>query len=110
MKQSKQSRAKASAIAEARAHLRLAIMAYRGPFCEACGLTPVGKYPARQWTDMHEILTRGRGGSPTDPDNILCLCRDCHEWVTTHEEEARKLGLVRAQTAEEHRARYRPWE
>lgn len=59
---------------------------------------------------MHEVLTRGRGGDPTDPDNILCLCREHHEWVTTHEVEARGMGLVRARTAEEHARVFRPWE
>lgn len=56
---------------------------------------------------MHEILTRGRGGDPTDAENILCLCRACHKWVTEHETAARALGLVRARTAEEHAATFR---
>lgn len=58
---------------------------------------------------MHEVLTRARGGDPTDKSNILCLCRQCHQWVTTHETEARALGLVRAMTAEEHQKVTRPW-
>jgi len=33
-------------------------------------------------TDVHEILTRGRGGSITDEDNCLVLCRNCHHWIT----------------------------
>jgi hypothetical protein len=34
--------------------------------------------------DTHEILTRGRGGSITDGENTLPLCRPCHKWITEH--------------------------
>lgn len=96
-------------IAEARKLLRWVLLGERGPACEGCPLTPVGQTPPRVWTDMHEILTRGRGGDATDPENILCLCRTCHRWVTEHEVEARGVGLVRARTAEEHNELFRPW-
>jgi hypothetical protein len=56
---------------------------------------------------MHEVLSRGRGGSPTDPENILCLCRGCHKWITEHPEQATALGWLRARTATEHGALYR---
>lgn len=56
------------------------------------------------------MLTRARGGDPTDLDNILCLCRECHAWVTTHEEQAQILGLVRGRTAGEHKRVFRPWD
>jgi hypothetical protein len=32
--------------------------------------------------DLHEPLTRARGGSITDPDNQVPLCRPCHDEVT----------------------------
>lgn len=32
--------------------------------------------------DLHEPLTRARGGSITDPGNQLPLCRRCHDEVT----------------------------
>ena len=35
-------------------------------------------------TDVHEIKTRARGGSITDPDNCLALCRWCHAFITAH--------------------------
>ena len=96
--------AKARQVAAVRVDIRLELLALRGPYCEGCPVTPVGDPEGRAWTDMHEVLTRARGGDPTDPGNILCLCRRCHEWVTTHETQARALGLVRGRTAEEHRA------
>jgi hypothetical protein len=50
------------------------------------------KYPTRPlcaipWCirfadDIHEPLTRARGGSITDPANWLPLCRSCHDEVT----------------------------
>lgn len=45
--------------------------------------------------DGHEILTRARGGSITDPRNILHVCRRGHEWITAHPVEAEGVGLVR---------------
>lgn len=36
-----------------------------------------------QWADdVHEPLTRARGGSIVDPDNMCPLCRTCHGLVT----------------------------
>lgn len=43
----------------------------------------------------HHILTRKRGGSH-DADNLAPLCAAHHRWVHTHDEEATKLGLLRA--------------
>lgn len=43
---------------------------------------------------MHEVKSRARGGSILDEDNLACLCRTCHEWVTTHPAEALKEGWL----------------
>lgn len=43
--------------------------------------------------DWHEVVSRARGGSITDPANRLWLCRPCHEYVTSHPEIAQQLGL-----------------
>lgn len=110
MKESSVARKKREAVARARAALRVTLGVSRGPWCEACPKTPVGTTPPRPWGQMHEVLTRGRGGSPTDPENILCVCEPCHSWITTHETDARAAGLVRNNTGLEHRAKYRPWE
>lgn len=49
--------------------------------------------------DIHEPLTRARGGSITDPENWLPLCRSCHDEVTfTPESElqwAYEAGMLR---------------
>jgi 5-methylcytosine-specific restriction endonuclease McrA len=45
--------------------------------------------------DLHEIRSRARGGSITDPENCLPLCRPCHDYVTTHPLEAQREGFSR---------------
>ncbi len=60
----------------------------RGELCEA-GL-PVCEGRA---VDVHERLARSAGGSITNPDGLLLLCRPCHRYVTEHKREAIELGL-----------------
>lgn len=45
--------------------------------------------------DPHEPLTRARGGSITDPFNIVPLCRQCHDEVGAGPDWAYDLGLLR---------------
>ena len=45
--------------------------------------------------DGHEVLTRARGGSITDPDGILPVGRRCHERIDAEQDEAVRLGLLR---------------
>lgn len=49
--------------------------------------------------DIHEPLTRGRGGSITDPENAVPLCRACHDEITFRPESelgwAYEAGLLR---------------
>lgn len=63
-----------------RAKLRLRMIETHGVSCQA-GI--LGVCDGR-WTDMHERLSRARGGSVTDPDNIVLLCRPCHRLITEH--------------------------
>lgn len=46
--------------------------------------------------DVHERLTRARGGSIVDPEqaHMLCVCRACHDWITTHPREAERRRLM----------------
>jgi hypothetical protein len=44
--------------------------------------------------DVHEPLTRARGGSITDPTNTVTVCRWCHGWIHQHVEKATQLGLL----------------
>lgn len=52
-----------------------------------------------RWADdLHEPLTRARGGSITDPDNAVPLCRACHDRITFRPESelqwAYDMGLL----------------
>jgi hypothetical protein len=79
------------------------------PLCSvyesAAGDTPVVVIPAVvldacRWfaDDLHEPLTRARGGSITDEDNQTPLCRSCHDVITFRPESelgwAYDLGLL----------------
>lgn len=60
------------------------------PLCQRCH--------AAVATDVHEILSRARGGSILDLENLALLCRPCHEWVTTNPREATAAGWLRSRT------------
>jgi len=57
------------------------------PVCERCT-------QARS-TDVHELKSRARGGSITDIENLVALCRPCHSWITTHPKEATAEGWLK---------------
>ena len=47
-----------------------------------------------RWADdVHEPLTRARGGSITDPGNAVPPCRPCHDVLTFRPEVGTRLGL-----------------
>lgn len=79
--------ARTKAQAQARSELRWAVL-QRDPFCRAPGCRA-------ESCDVHEVLTRGRGGSPLDLTNCIGLCRKCHQYVTEHPAWAASVGLVR---------------
>ncbi len=45
--------------------------------------------------DLHEPLTRARGGSILDPANTVAVCRSCHDWIHAFPDAATRLGLLR---------------
>lgn len=61
-----------------------AMQANGRPWCVRCGA------PA---DDAHELLSRARGGSISDPANCVPICRPCHAYATEHPIEAERLGL-----------------
>lgn len=55
------------------------------PACQRCKF---------DWAvDVHEIKSRGRGGSILDESNCVTLCRECHDFLTTHPRQAEAEGL-----------------
>lgn len=47
-------------------------------------------------TEVHELLSRARGGSIVEDDNVASLCHGCHGWVTTEPRLATMAGLQRS--------------
>lgn len=47
--------------------------------------------------DPHEPLTRARGGSIVDLDNLVLLCRVHHDWIDAHPVEATAMGMLVSQ-------------
>lgn len=61
------------------------------PWCEICW--------RRKSVDVHEKRTRARTGGVhgkdwLDPDNILALCRTCHNWIDDNPQLAETLGFL----------------
>ena len=49
----------------------------------------------RMADDLHEPLTRARGGSITDPDNTVPVCRQHNEELTMEPAWGYELGLLK---------------
>lgn len=73
------------------------------PWCEACAA--YAKLDGKAWfrpnpsKDLHEIKSRGRTGGVNsdewlDPENIMCVCRTCHQRITENVKEAEALGFL----------------
>lgn len=45
--------------------------------------------------DVHEVLTRARGGDPLDPNNCVALCRTHHDFAHRNPKWAEEVGLLR---------------
>ena len=76
------------------------------PTCETCAVFAAfdGRqlYRPRPSVDVHEILTRGRGGSILDVSNLLVVCRfPCHSRITDDSLEAEFWGLMVPSWADE---------
>lgn len=75
------------------------------PWCEACSVLAehegVTFYRVKPSTDIHEIFPRGRAGGVNNDmwlqeDNVLAICRGCHDWITSHPADAEELGLLKS--------------
>src|SRR3546814_1468862 len=72
----------------------LAEMRQEDPMCARCKAVP--------WTDGNELLRRSAGGSITDKNNIVGLCRLCHIYITEHPQWAIANGWKLSRRSEEH--------
>lgn len=69
-----------------RRNLVIALLAER-PVCQRC--------QSQRSQDIHELKSRARGGSITDEENLVALCRPCHTWVTLNPIKAKEQGWLR---------------
>jgi len=49
--------------------------------------------------DVHELMPRSAGGSITERENCIAVCRLCHGWLHAHPSVSRKLGLLKSRYA-----------
>lgn len=96
-----QTSAKKKAEAEVRREVMQELVRLRGEDCEANITGGPGIFATCTMvaTDGHEILTRARGGSATEPENILLVCRNCHDWIHNNPVKAKQLGFLKSATA-----------
>ena len=60
----------------------------QNPICQRCW--------RQRSVDVHELLSRARGGSITDESNLVCLCRPCHDLITRNPQQAKEQGWSRS--------------
>jgi len=69
------------------------------PYCEACPVFAAHDglvtYVRKKSVDVHELVRRSQGGSITDIENLMCVCRSCHRRIGENPELAFSLGLSR---------------
>ena len=57
------------------------------PICQRCS--------SARSTEVHELLSRARGGSILDPKNCVALCSACHRHITQNPSIGRIEGWSR---------------
>lgn len=69
------------------------------PHCQACGVFAKhdGKvtYQQNPSQDIHELVRRSQGGSILEEDNLLAVCRKCHDRIGRYPQLAFDLNLSR---------------
>ena len=69
------------------------------PWCERHKRTQVSITGGARSTDIHELLSRARGGSILDEANCVALCRECHNWVHQNPAKAQEEGWLKPRFA-----------
>lgn len=69
------------------------------PYCEACPVFAehdnAAVYTRRRSSDIHELIRRSQGGSILDENNLLAVCRQCHNRIGNNPQLAFDLGLAK---------------
>ena len=69
------------------------------PMCEACPIFAAHDelvvYSRNRGQDVHELVRRSQGGSILDENNLMVVCRPCHQRIGNHPQLAFDLGLAK---------------
>jgi 5-methylcytosine-specific restriction endonuclease McrA len=69
------------------------------PHCQACPIfathDKLVTYVRRPSVDVHELVRRSQGGSILSEDNVIAVCRQCHQRIGNFPELAFQLGLAK---------------
>ena len=69
------------------------------PYCEACPVfaehDEKAIYSRLRSVDIHELKRRSQGGSILEEDNLMAVCRQCHNRIGNYPALAFELGLSR---------------
>lgn len=60
----------------------------------------------RRATQVHEVKSRGRGGSIVNPENCVTLCDSCHRYITAHPKWAKEQEWLKSAWEEEARTKH----
>ncbi len=68
------------------------------PWCQRCESLWVNPETdtVNRPTEVHEVISRARGGDILDEDNCRALCHKCHFWITTHPAQATAEGWLKS--------------
>ena len=84
--------AKRRSEADAYAELRAKLVLHPSARCQVCWEQNGQEHRP---VDLHHRREMGMGGAFTNPANVMPVCRTpCHEWIHSHPQEARRLGLL----------------
>ena len=61
-------------------------------FAEHDGVELYRRNPSQ---DIHELVRRSQGGSILDEENLLAVCRPCHQRIGNYPQLAFDLGLAK---------------
>lgn len=69
------------------------------PWCEACPIFAKHDervtYTRNPGCDVHELIRRSQGGSILDEENLMVVCRPCHQRIGNYPQLAFDLGLAK---------------
>lgn len=67
--------------------------------CQACPVfaqhDKVATFIHRPSVDVHELVRRSQGGSILDENNVIAVCRQCHQRIGDKPQLAFDLGLAK---------------